>query len=722
MKSEKISDALSRIDEELLAEANEVRKRRNRKNIVRPIIALAAAAAVIVAGMIIVPRILDRRQETDPADEGSKEQTTQNTRITASSEQEETTTEEPASEKSAEEQAEIIKTAILKMAEESEELCFTLFTEGKETASYLVGTRKDGSERGMQGSNTGNGVMVTMVRAFLEQLAGEKGRDLKILEGFQKPLSGQYFTIRGSEAELCFYENMDMVNLYMTGNEESYCFSLLPSEVESAGNSLDLYTLYRMELFDELEYDEVCHQRSLETTKLDIADVGVIEISGEGSFDPFRIRIPADILQREEEVVWWLNNVWHTQYQAYEEDDTLLKVSPGSSYELKFHDLTLTLPKTMRKDSLGSFGVYAEEILVPGNEAAKLRYQTSAMIPWEEVPEEERTANDIPEDGYGGWYRKSALCIMKQDGYYELDPLDLAANDHPSFEDYGLYPESRAAMPEEYYALLDLFMEHKDELLVKRFAVQEGEESVSSKPAGNIGNLTFYLNTLKLIETELTALYEVSDDDVFFYDTAVLLTYKGSKEWFIMYEDSDVLQIHTEKGDRYYLLSHTLMSGLPGSVLIRNIYDDAEMRECQIQTGVFDPVPDTGQTYIDAASEWLRRDAEAVSMLDPENKSYCSFLTWRVEPVDDWMNIITDDITGLEEGAFSATFIWKVETQRAFMSRAGGANIPYNEYIELSGEIPDPTVPEGAYIGTVYGRVSKDEEGWHVEIIGTSLN
>ena len=63
MKSEKISDALSRIDEELIEEANEVRKGRNRKNIVRPIIAIAAAAAVILAGMIIIPRILDRRQE-----------------------------------------------------------------------------------------------------------------------------------------------------------------------------------------------------------------------------------------------------------------------------------------------------------------------------------------------------------------------------------------------------------------------------------------------------------------------------------------------------------------------------------------------------------------------------------------------------------------------------------------------------------------------------------
>ena len=283
---------------------------------------------------------------------------------------------------------------------------------------------------------------------------------------------------------------------------------------------------------------------------------------------------------------------------------------------------------------------------------------------------------------------------------------------------------TKTELSESYYALVDQFFQHEDELLIKRFPLREGENSVKFLTTEDLSNLTFYLNCLSWIETESLVFYEASAEEVQPDDMALVLTYEGSPGQLIMYEKSDLLQVRTEEEDRYYYVYDPYKSepgALPVYGFLRNIYDDAEEREAWQQAGVFDPIPDRGQTYVEAAYERFERRKEAMRLIDPGSKAYLSYETFLITPINDRYEPL-EDIAGVDAGAFQVTFIWKAETERAFRARVAGANIPYEEYIEKSGETPDPAVPEGAYIGTVFGRATKNEDGWHVEIIGTALD
>ena len=143
--------------------------------------------------------------------------------------------------------------------------------------------------------------------------------------------------------------------------------------------------------------------------------------------------------------------------------------------------------------------------------------------------------------------------------------------------------------------------------------------------------------------------------------------------------------------------------------LLLRWYDETEFGTLQSEVEAT-AVPDHGQTWQEAAQEWL--DAYEGVHLNVRSGSHFKF-TWmknRIRPADDTTELMRERYElGENDYCFYSTTEFVAETQSALNEAMAGN----------TGECDDPDAPEGAYEYSRCCSISLEDDGWHGRMYGT---
>ena len=146
------------------------------------------------------------------------------------------------------------------------------------------------------------------------------------------------------------------------------------------------------------------------------------------------------------------------------------------------------------------------------------------------------------------------------------------------------------------------------------------------------------------------------------------------------------------------------------SSTIRNWYDEAEYAALLGKGYQEDAViPDTGQDFLEAAKEYAGHMKDVVSRVCPDSKYAFDFHEIEVQVYDKDTDIIWDQA----EPIVCWTTLWHADHIRAIRWNAAGSGFIY------LGERTD--IPPLAMSSTVFSRVHREPDGWHIGPFGTGI-
>lgn len=146
------------------------------------------------------------------------------------------------------------------------------------------------------------------------------------------------------------------------------------------------------------------------------------------------------------------------------------------------------------------------------------------------------------------------------------------------------------------------------------------------------------------------------------------------------------------------------------SSTIRNWYDEAEYAALLGNGYQEDAViPDTGQDFLEAAKEYAGHVKDVVSRVCPDSKYAFDFHEIEVQVHDKDKDIIWNQA----EPIVCWTTLWHADHIRAIRWNAAGSGFIY------LGERTD--IPPLAMSSTVFSRVHREPDGWHIGPFGTGI-
>ena len=180
------------------------------------------------------------------------------------------------------------------------------------------------------------------------------------------------------------------------------------------------------------------------------------------------------------------------------------------------------------------------------------------------------------------------------------------------------------------------------------------------------------------------------------------------------YDGTDTLSVYT--GGAEYLLRATPKQEdvflSPLGSLIRRWYDEAEYMALDGYDGKTIVIPNTGQSYLEAAKAWCEA-YESIHLIASSGSKECySYVSCRVEPAEPATDLRREQ-GEIDENtyAFYAYTAFVPENEQALNWSMAGNTGAY--------EGNDPNVPKEAYEYTRCGYITREEDGWHGTIVGT---
>ena len=438
MKSEKLSEMLKDLDEDLLEETDRSRSEgMNRKTGAKRawIYALAAILVIGFAGLMIAEKPWKKGAAAQTGTSEEKTEITEEKTETADKQSEitevfESSTGEAASqdtEPSPEEdpeeiqkKQEILRQAAKELTEHPEavSVCLKLNDTGEELTHQLL-YYPDGTLRSAESS------AAFTWEFYAELLTGQRNASVKILtdaemdETDKRPdtssegeYRGQTLIFHQGDRSFFLIEESDVVDLFGPGADDQVVYDCTP-DAEWFTREKPLFYWLR-KLFDMLEYEDACHETGHTLWRED-----------------YEIRIE-DRGQSLEEIVREFNETW---IRKTAEDDR--KLSPDSRYQDAYKELFLMLPDKKLVNDQGACAVYAVLIFQPYNTASA---ENHGIIPEDELAyaykkvydgrfDDVRLGGEIPDGDFPTFYQVSETFLLKQDGYYELYFGDMGTDD-----------------------------------------------------------------------------------------------------------------------------------------------------------------------------------------------------------------------------------------------------------------------------------------------------
>ena len=132
------------------------------------------------------------------------------------------------------------------------------------------------------------------------------------------------------------------------------------------------------------------------------------------------------------------------------------------------------------------------------------------------------------------------------------------------------------------------------------------------------------------------------------------------------------------------------------------------------------PVPDRGQTWQEAAQEWMDACQEvhlSVSGGSPEKFTWVKNV---ITPTDDATELLRQQ-GEINENVycFGLTVVFVPENELALVYNMAGNTDVYGDPNSGYPEFEDIEVPDGAYIYSRQCRITREADGWHGSIRGT---
>lgn len=191
-------------------------------------------------------------------------------------------------------------------------------------------------------------------------------------------------------------------------------------------------------------------------------------------------------------------------------------------------------------------------------------------------------------------------------------------------------------------------------------------------------------------------------------------TVNGVDWGLTFYEGTDSLSVWTD-GAEYYFKAIPNQEDIflsPLGSLIRRWYDEAEYMALDGYDGKTLVVPNTGQSYLEAAQAWCEAYESLHLMASPGSKECYSYVSCRVEAAEGATNMYREQgEIGENTYAFYAYTAFVPENEQALQWSMAGNTGAY--------EGDDPNVPKEAYEYTRCGYITLEEDGWHGVIVGT---
>ncbi|MBQ1376493.1 MAG: hypothetical protein IIY77_00850, partial [Lachnospiraceae bacterium] len=342
------------------------------------------------------------------------------------------------------------------------------------------------------------------------------------------------------------------------------------------------------------------------------------------------------------------------------------------------------------------------------------------------------------------------------DGYYVIVSMDTAAEASAMGSSLVIQNNLYQTPPEEilasyrnqafvsdYETLIRFCMEHPETLLTARYSLGLDEsktEVLERYSPDGLTNLQFYLMWLLKLSGEFEVLdpEEISGSDegkatVLYVEESAAgnpetLSEQVNGASLTVFEGQNIFRLGFDRKVYYARMNtdYDTASYMPeAEAYLRNLYDDAAYQAAVEKVKLDEmlhPVPQPGKTFLDAAKDHLAIEPAACELLDKDNCHVTEYYAFSVVPVDPATEEELAEIPAdADSGYFRADIIWKAGNERSLRFHMAGSHMPYKEAMALQGLSPDPEVPEDAYIGSVFGKAEKSDEGWIVTMLGTAV-